>query len=886
MIQISSVFFLFFFLCFASSSALTIAEKKEGVSSSAGSELTPEMKELLKNVNAQIAESKKQLAHLYNKAERLREADALPSQYDALLRKMKEIRLSIRQAEEQWRQQAVSSGKNLGYSLWNQPETTIGQLIDDYGSDEYIYMMSPEIAKMPISIDSNLPVPYASWSEILELILSQSGIGIKQVNPYLRELFFVQGSTLNLKAITASREELNLFDLKDRVAFVLHTDPTELTRVWHFLNRFVNPATTTLQLIGREILIVAKVAEIKELLKIYEFVSSNKGSVEYRAVRIHKIDAEEMAKALSAIFEGITEAPKSAEATKNIAGEPQGKSATADIKGQAAASRQGQNAYGPLRERSQGSSSGGVRQQVYGSSHLKIITLKDVSQALVLIGTKEEIDKAEEIIRQIEMQIGKVREKVIFWYTVKHSDPEELAQVVSKIYDLMIATNAKKEGALADTPEATNAASQQAANAASLQTTNTGPLVPLAPFPTFAPPRDVFSPYPYQGYYTNGRNYFIDSDEPKAPKPPPNQGRDNFIVDPKTNALVMVVEADILQELKDLIKKLDVPKKMVQIEVMLVEQVLTHNDALGLNLLRLGSAASQTDATQFVFDVASLPVNGIGEFIVSRKKSGRTPAYDMAYQFLVSRDDVRINASPSLLTVNQTQGTIEIETEISISVGTFLVPNGASETTQQSFIRQAYGIKIDVTPTVHMSNPENDAFGCGNLPDYITLDSEIKFETIITNVVNNTQPPVIRRVLKNQARVADGQTVIIGGFRRKDSSETTQSIPFLGELPGIGKLFSDTTIRDEATEMFLFMTSKIVSNPEDELERIKMEEMSRRAGDLPYFMKALVEAREREESELFQGSLTLLFGQKPPRLIDTEAVESMVDIGECSYDGR
>lgn len=880
--------FTLFFLCQNGIGAITIEEKKAGSSSSTtDGELTPKLKTLLEHTNADIMASKAQLRILYDMIARMRQECAPEESYEDLLISINNFRQRIRNVQNQWRQEASSKDHDDNYSLWHQPETTIGQLVDDYASEDFIYISTPEISKIKISVDSNLPIPRSSWEEILELILNQNGVGIRQINPFLRELYLFQNDNAGLRLITSKREDLEFLPQDERVAFVLTPDSTELKRIWFFLNRFVSPTTTTLQLVGREILIIARNSDIQELLKVYDFVCHHKGNVEYKAVKVSKVNVEEMAKTLAAIFDAITDGTKDIGiGSGGLASGPP----FAPPPGMPG-SRQPPPSMSPRRQEPAGPTaprsglSGG--QQVYGNNSLKIFALREIGQALVLVGTKEEIYRAEEIIRKVEEQVGDPHQKVIFWYTVKHSDPEELAQVLARIYDLMIETgtfgqmNPQMRDRLAQDgppPSPEELRLQRELGADRLRG-------PPSPFPSPIGPREVIGPSPQQGFFLNESNYLIDPDDRHIPRPDPNFGRNNFIVDLKTSALVMVVESDLLADIKDLIKRLDVPKKMVQIEIMLVEQVLTHNDNVGLNLLNIGCLASQTDVTSFSFNPLSLPLQGITDFIISRPQSRNIPAYDIAYQFLISRDDVRINASPSVLTVNQTPATIEIEKEISVSTGTFLVPNGSSTTTQQSFARARYGIKIDVTPTVHMS----DAFAqgyCDNLPNYITLDSDIKFETIVGDFLTNNQPPVIRRALKNQARVADGQTIIIGGFRRKDTADLSRAIPFLGEIPGFGKLFSSTRMSDEATEMFLFMTSKIVSNPEDELEKIKMEEMARRAGDLPYFTKALQDAREQEQNELFQGTLRLLFGRKPDRTVDTEAMETRDDFGVCDYDGR
>ncbi len=376
--------------------------------------------------------------------------------------------------------------------------------------------------------------------------------------------------------------------------------------------------------------------------------------------------------------------------------------------------------------------------------------------------------------------------------------------------------------------------------------------------------------------FLSSANYLNNPEDRRKPRSPPNMGRDNFLVDPKTGSLIMVIEADLIAEIKNLIKRLDVPKRMVQIEVMLVEQVIRNADNIGLNLLKIGSMASQINTTDLLFNVLpgfSGVVPGITDFIVRRAPTcAGMPAFDIAYNFLISRDDIRVSASPSVLAMNETEATIRFEEETSVSVGTFVVPNAGTATLQESFARARYGISINVVPTIHLHDPSSKV---GDNIDYVTLDSDVIFETIVSDF--NNRPNVIRRTLKNIARIADGQTVIIGGFRRKDVQDLTTSIPFLGDIPGFGKLFCNTIMRDSSTETFLFLTAKIASEPLEDLEAIKMEEMARRPGDLPYFMKALRDAREEEENRYLRNTVELLFGQEPDRFIDKEA---------CEYNGR
>nr|WP_249274176.1 hypothetical protein [Parachlamydia sp. AcF125] len=322
---------------------------------------------------------------------------------------------------------------------------------------------------------------------------------------------------------------------------------------------------------------------------------------------------------------------------------------------------------------------------------------------------------------------------------------------------------------------------------------------------------------------------------------------------------------------------------MVQIEVLLFEKRLNRDNQFGLNLLRTGNTATNTHSTSLQWNntspvgtSVSHPENvGVFEYLVSRAKTASgIPAYDFAYRFLLSQDDIQINASPSVVAINQTPATIEIAEEISVSTGIFEIPTEGSVTLKDSFARARYGIKIEIVPTIHVREETNNP---DDPVDYVTLETDILFETINPSTVS--RPDVTRRHITNQVRIPDQQTVIIGGLRRKNLNDSKEAIPFLGEIPGIGKLFSITQLSDSATEMFIFITPKIITEAAEDFERIRCEEMQRRPGDVPGFLCRLISAQEAEKNRVFQGYLTMLFGRAPERYM-----QDGIPRGE--YDGR
>lgn len=879
-------FFLTALLCLvpALTYSQTIAEKKAGAVRGGG-DLNQEMQRFLIQVNKELREAQIELHKLYAQVNELFQHNANPETFQGLLNQINTIRDNILILENSWREMAIHSGQDEAYSLWHQPETTLGQLIIDYGSQNFVYLVPPEIGNLKLSVDSNLPIPRSAWGEMLEVILAQNGVGYKQLNPYLRQLYFLKDNRSGLQLITNKRHDLDLFPPDTRVCFVLTPEPSEVRRIWLFLDKFVNPNSTYLQMIGRDILIVGPIAEVQDLLKLYDFVSANRGDKDYRVFPMRRVDAEEMAKILSAIFDQFGDSPVAViegkeSRPKGPPGSPQG-------------------------PRPSHSGSSGRPHDLPDANGLRIIALSHIAQALFLVGTKEELKKAAQIIEQVENQVGEAREKVIFWYTTKHSDAEELAEVLQKIYALMIKTGTgfdrrrelerqQREYYERNRDQFRDAYLRDPQDLITRDTSRPLPYPP--PPPGITPeklaealdldwgrqlnfPNDLYPNNFYQqgGYVVNPLPV-----QPKGPKKPVvNRNRDNFIVDPKTGSIAMVVEADILPKIKELIVKLDVPKKMVQIEVLLFERKITKEDDFGLNLLKIGDCASNVNSTCATFNDPGILIRGIFDFFISRKKNHAFPAFDYKYRFLLSQDDIQINASPSVVTVNQTPATIAIVEEISINTGIYNVETAKGVTLQDAFTRAQYGINIDITPTIHMTE-DQDSFEIGDEPNYVTLLTDITFDTIQPGT-DPERPDVTRRHLTNEVRIPDGQTVIIGGLRRKIMDDARQVIPFIGEIPGIGKLFSMREISDSSTEMFLFLTPTIIADPLEDFEQIKCAEMHRRPGDIPEFLCCLNYARELEKNQLMAHTLTFLFGPEQSPCYSP----SYIRHSRCSeFDGR
>ncbi|MFN4174915.1 MAG: type II secretion system protein GspD, partial [Parachlamydiaceae bacterium] len=158
-------------MAFALLNGQTIAEKKATLTESKG-DLDKDSEKFLLEVNRELVDVEEELRKQYKAAFKLYQDEGDKGDYDAILSKIRELRSNILSLEDSWRTMASQSANVEPYALWHQPETTLEQLVVDYGSQDYVYLIPQEIGQIKLSLGSNLPIPRSSWSDMLESILT------------------------------------------------------------------------------------------------------------------------------------------------------------------------------------------------------------------------------------------------------------------------------------------------------------------------------------------------------------------------------------------------------------------------------------------------------------------------------------------------------------------------------------------------------------------------------------------------------------------------------------------------------------------------------------------------------------------------------------------
>jgi len=284
--------------------------------------------------------------------------------------------------------------------------------------------------------------------------------------------------------------------------------------------------------------------------------------------------------------------------------------------------------------------------------------------------------------------------------------------------------------------------------------------------------------------------------------------RGSVIAETRTNQLFVTDVGSKLEQIQELIAKIDVPVRQVLIEARIVEASDTFGKSLGI---RLGGGMDRiTDSTgagvQFgpTYNAASagttagtfvnLPGGGQGgfnaaTFAVSIFGENAARFLNLEISALEADGKGKVVSSPRVVTADKVKAVIEQGTELPYQVAS------ASGATSIAF-RKA-NLMLEVTPQI---TPE------GN----VILELDINKDT-----VGQSTPAgfaIDTKHVKTQVLVENGGTVVIGGIFTQLERDDVTKVPFLGDLPGIGALFRTKSKVSNKQEMLVFITPKTLTD--------------------------------------------------------------------------
>ena len=176
------------------------------------------------------------------------------------------------------------------------------------------------------------------------------------------------------------------------------------------------------------------------------------------------------------------------------------------------------------------------------------------------------------------------------------------------------------------------------------------------------------------------------------------------------------------------------------------------------------------------------------------------------YSFIKNNTDAELLAKPQMRISEGQKAQLVIGDRVPIPTTTFNTGTtvGGNIVPVTSFQYQDVGIKIEVEPRVH-HNKE------------VTLKLTIEVSNLngfVEVQAGQRQPIIGTRTIASSIRLKDGETNLLAGLFRSDKSNTTNSVPFLGDIPILGRLFSKKNQVDSGTDLVLTLTPHIIRIPD------------------------------------------------------------------------
>ncbi len=287
--------------------------------------------------------------------------------------------------------------------------------------------------------------------------------------------------------------------------------------------------------------------------------------------------------------------------------------------------------------------------------------------------------------------------------------------------------------------------------------------------------------------------------------------------DLKTNTLIVTDTPQKIQQIRQLLAKLDVPTRQVMIEARVVLATSDWSRELGARLgvaaggaLRganrigfggnLGTSAQSATSPQSPITVPNvnlpaaatlnaLATSGLG---VSLLNTVTGNLLSLEISAMEANNEGKVISSPRIVTSNQRPAVILQGTQIP-----YITPGTANSPPTVSFKDANLCLLVD--PQILNNNQ-------------VILNVEVQKDQVDYQVASQGQPGIDTRRIKTQVRVANGETAVIGGIYEQTITDNKGKVPLLGDIPLFGNLFKNSGKENQKVELLIFLTPRILSN--------------------------------------------------------------------------
>ena len=305
---------------------------------------------------------------------------------------------------------------------------------------------------------------------------------------------------------------------------------------------------------------------------------------------------------------------------------------------------------------------------------------------------------------------------------------------------------------------------------------------------------------------------------PGAAGASPQNGQINVWADTQTNALVVNAPPKMMRSLMQIVDRLDIRRAQVLVEAIIVEVIgdktaelgitwaiegsssttpigVTNFPDFGPGVVQLGSAAAGGG------DEAVNPASVLGEgvtFGVGRLSDSGV-SFAAVLRALEGNADTNIISTPSLVTTDNEEASINVGQEVPFVTGSFTNTGGTAGAINpfQTVQRESVGVQLTITPQI-------------NEGDSLLLDISQEISNIAQSAEGAVDLITNQRIVETTVIVDDGQILVLGGLIEDVLRESEQKVPVLGSIPVLGALFRSQKTAKVKTNLYIFIRPKIL----------------------------------------------------------------------------
>ena len=300
-----------------------------------------------------------------------------------------------------------------------------------------------------------------------------------------------------------------------------------------------------------------------------------------------------------------------------------------------------------------------------------------------------------------------------------------------------------------------------------------------------------------------------------------NSGGVSIIADGTQNALVVKAEPQLMREIEAAIKQLDTRRQQVLIEAAIIEIVGSDADQLGvqwalgdlnsgvglINFSNVGSSISKLAAGYLTGGGAGVgSALGTGSSIIlgeyKEGANGSRKLYGALIQALKENKKSNLLSTPSIVTMDNEEAYIVVGQNVPFVTGSVATTGNSTVNPYTTVERKDVGVTLKVIPHI----------GEGG-------SVRLEVEQEVSNVENSkgraADLVTSKRAIKTSVLADHGQTVVLGGLVTDQTDVSRQSLPVLGDIPYLGRLFRSDSRGNEKRNLLVFIHPTIVGDAED-----------------------------------------------------------------------